>query len=70
MDRRRDQQGCKVGEAQCDLCEANPCGTKRQKQAKSQAAAVDAVDAADAVDKKQRKLKQAQCAKEQEIKLI
>jgi hypothetical protein len=52
------------------LCEANPCSTKRQNQAKSQATAVDAVDAADAVDKRQRKLKQAQCAKEQEIKLI
>jgi hypothetical protein len=64
MDRRGDQQGCKVGEAQCNLCEANPRGTKRQKQAKLQAAAVDAVD------KRQRKLKQAQYAKEQEIKLI
>jgi hypothetical protein len=70
MDGRGDQRGCEVGEAQCDLCEANPCSTKRQNQAKSQATAVDAVDAADAVDKRQRKLKQAQCAKEQEIKLI
>jgi hypothetical protein len=46
------------------LCEANPRGTKRQKQAELQAAVVDAVD------KRQHKLKQAQCAKEQEIELI
>jgi superfamily II DNA helicase RecQ len=70
MDGRGDRRGCEVGEAWCDLCEANPRGTKRQKQAESQAAAVDAVDAADAVDKRRRKLEQAQCAKEQEIELI
>jgi hypothetical protein len=70
MDGRGDRRGCEVGEARCDLCEANPRGTKRQNQAESQAAAVDAVDAADAVDKRRRKLEQAQCAKEQEIKLI
>jgi hypothetical protein len=55
IDGRGDQQGCEVEEARCNLCEANPCGTKRQNQAKLQAAAVDAVDAvdaADAVDKK------------------
>jgi hypothetical protein len=73
MDRRGDRQGCEVGEARCDLCEANPRGTKRQNQAKSQAAAVDAVDAvdaADAVDKRRRELEQAQYAKEQEVELI
>jgi hypothetical protein len=70
MDGRGDRRGCEVGEARCDLCEANPRGMKRQKQAESQAAAVDAVDAADAVDKRRRELEQAQCAKEQEIELI
>jgi hypothetical protein len=64
IDGRGDRRGCEVGEAQCNLCEANPRGTKRQNQAKSQAAAVDAVD------KRRRKLKQARCAKEQEIELI
>jgi hypothetical protein len=49
------------------LCEANPRGTKRQKQAESQAAAVDAVDA---VDRRRRELEQAWCAKEQEVELI
>jgi hypothetical protein len=64
MDGRGDRRGCEVGEAQCNLCKANPRSTKRQKQAKLQAAAVDAVD------KRQRELKQAQCTKEQEIELI
>jgi superfamily II DNA helicase RecQ len=64
MDGREDRRDCEVGEAQCDLCEAQCHGTKRQAENELVA------DVTTAEATKRRRLEQACCVEEQVVELI